>query len=97
MIITLFIGCSSTLPGDFDRSTHPVRYGNYEVLGKATGTSKNTFILGIQTGKPALHAAVVQAIGWYNGDALINVCWYSTMTNWVILPVTIVIGIGALD
>ncbi|MHB2156408.1 hypothetical protein ACX8XN_18705 [Calditrichota bacterium GD2] len=87
VLFLALIGCSSTMPGGLASSSMPADYGKYEVLGPASGTTKSTIILGIQTGKPDLRATAAQAVNSLNGDALINMRWYTTTTNWIILPV----------
>lgn len=82
--------CSHTIPGGLVDATTPTDYGKYEILGTATGQSKSTFVFGIQSTKPNFHAAISEAVASLEGDALINVRWYSTTTNWLILPVTTV-------
>ncbi len=84
------LGCSSTMPGGMTDASLPADYGKYEILGHAEGTSKSIFIFGIQSGVPDLNQATQNAISKFNGDALINVRWYITTTNWIILPVTTV-------
>jgi len=86
----IFLGCSSTMPGGMTDASIPVDYGKYEILGHAEGTSSSMTIFGIQSGIPDLNKATQNAINKLNGDALINVRWYITTTNWVILPVTTV-------
>ncbi len=89
-LLSIFWGCSSTMPGGLTESSLPVKYGKYKILGHAEGSSKSIYILGIQSGIPDLNEATKNAIKSLNGDALINVRWYITSTNWIILPVTTV-------
>ncbi|MCB0264066.1 MAG: hypothetical protein KDH98_13015 [Calditrichaeota bacterium] len=84
----LLTACSVTMPGGILDATQPADNGQYQILGEASGQSKSTFVFGIQSSKPDFHAAISQAVASLNGDALINVRWYSTTNNWVILPVT---------
>ena len=90
LLLLLTVRCSSTMPGGLASSSEPADYGKYEILGQASGSSKSTFIIGIQSGKPDIRAAAAQAVNSLNGDALINMRWYATTTNWIILPVTTV-------
>ncbi len=86
----IFTACSSTIPGGLGGASSPVHYGRYEIIGPSRGIAKSTFVFGIQTGKPDLRAAVNEAVNALDGDALINLQWYTTTTNWIILPITTV-------
>lgn len=83
------VACSITMPGGLAKASAPVEQRQYEVLGQTTGTSKGTFVLGIQVSKPSVDEAIARAVATFpDGDALIRVSTMQKQTNWVVLPVS---------
>lgn len=81
--------CSITMPGGLARASEPVEHRSYEALGKATGTSTGTSVLGIQASKASVDEAIERAVATFpDGDALIKVSTMQKYTSWVVLPVS---------
>jgi hypothetical protein len=90
LVAALLSGCSVTMPGGLGKASTPVGQRPYTVLGRATGTSKGTFVFGIQTSKPTVDEAITRAVQTRGGDALINISTMQRETTWVLLPVATV-------
>jgi len=82
------MGCVSA-PGGLAASTTPVTPGAYKVLGHATGSSNYVSVLTIfPLGHPDYDSAIQDAVKKFNGNALVNVRSYSTVTFLYIVSIT---------
>ncbi len=82
--LSIFIGCSATIPGGLTDATTPIYEPTYQILGESEGSVSWTYFFGFQTNKPDIKKAISEATSKLGGDDLINVTWYSKTTNYFI-------------
>jgi len=95
LILVAVVGCLVSLmgcvsaPAGLAASTTPVVPGSYKVLGHATGSSSYFSLLSIfPFGHPDYDGAIQNAVQKFNGNALVNVRSYSTLTFLYVVSIT---------
>lgn len=89
MVVVFIAGCS-VIPIGLSYSSTPLEntdgsHAKYEILGKAEGSQGYFSLFGlIPFGSPDFSVAITDATKKLNGDALINVRYWSRYSNYII-------------